>query len=257
MHLSPGKDLSNTVSRPIILITAGRLNRSPAANEVQIHATACNLNYIEAVSRGGGAPILLPRMDDKEAVGAIVSAVHGVLLTGGGDVVSLNYGEEPHRAASYQDPVRDEMEMEVVSIALKLGVPILGICRGIQILNVALGGTLIQDIPSQVQGSHQHYTHGHAPVLSHSLLVEHDSVLASVLGTTELPVNTYHHQAVKDLGKGLRVCARARDGVIEAIESSEGKPILAVQYHPEEWAERDVRFQVLFDWLVHQARDRH
>ena len=129
----------------------------------------------------------------------------------------------------------------------------LGICRGIQSLNVALGGTLIQDVLSQVDGVVQHYTHAIETVVIHTIDVEPDTLLARVLGVTSVAANSWHHQAVKDLGEGLRVNCRARDGVIEGIEAADGRPVLAVQCHPENIAERWPVFQRLFDWLVAEA----
>ena len=111
----------------------------------------------------------------------------------------------------------------------------------------------MQDIPTQVTAALQHYGRGLAPTLLHTVNVEEDTLLARLLGTASLPVNSFHHQAVKELGKGLRVNCRARDGVIEGVECCEGRPILGVQFHPEESAAHYPRFQTFFDWLVHEA----
>lgn len=242
------------MSSPVIVITVGRQNLSTPRRQVQDVWTGCDINYVNSILRSGGAPVLLPYLADKEAIAAALAVADGVLLPGGGDVVSLSYGEEPHAKGHYQNPVRDEMEFEVTRLALEMGLPILAICRGMQVLNVALGGTLIQDVPSEVEGAIKHFSHGLAPVLLHNVDIEEDSLLARVLHTTSLAVNSWHHQAVKELGRGLRVNCRSRDGVMEGIESDEGKPILAVQCHPEEIAAIYPQFQPLFDWLVEQAR---
>lgn len=242
--------------KPVIVLTAGRNNLPTPHREVQAIWSGCDVDYIKAVSRSGGAPALLPFTLDKEAIQSTLSKADGIILTGGGDVNSLIYGEEPHPRSHYQDPTRDEMELETARIALEMGLPILGICRGIQILNVALGGTLIQDIPTQVTGANRHYSVGLAPVLLHNMDIEKDSLLSKVLNCASLAVNSYHHQSVKNPGKGLRISARARDGVIEAIESNEGKPVLAVQFHPEEIAATYPVFQRLFDWVVGEAMER-
>ena len=241
------------MSKPVIVLTAGRQNLYTPRREVQTVWAGCDINYVSSVMRSGGAPVLLPYLADKDTIRAVLQAAHGLLLTGGGDVVSLAYEEEPHPRGQYHDPVRDQMEIEVTRCGLALNLPILGICRGIQLLNVALGGTLVQDIPSQIDGAVKHFTSGLAPVLLHNIDIEEDSLLSRVLRTTSLAVNSWHHQAVKDLGKGLRANSRARDGVIEGIESDEGKPILAVQCHPEEIAADHAHFQSLFDWLVAEA----
>jgi putative glutamine amidotransferase len=178
------------------------------------------------------------------------------MLTGGGDVGSLFYGEEPHVASKLQDPVRDEMELEATQLALKRGLPILGICRGVQLLNVALGGTLVQDVPSQVPNALKHYSEGMDVILLHTIEIEAGTLLAHIFGTTSMAVNSYHHQAVKDVGRGLRVNSRARDGVIEGIEAADGRPILGVQFHPEECTAQYPQFRALFDWLVREAGER-
>jgi gamma-glutamyl-gamma-aminobutyrate hydrolase PuuD len=245
--------------KPLILVTTGRQNPATPRGEVQFVTTGCDLDYATATVRAGGAPLLFPCVEDAEAIAAAVAAVDGVMLTGGGDVVSLEYGEEPHPASKLQDPTRDAMELAVTRHALERGVPILGICRGAQVLNVALGGTLIQDIASEVPGAIKHFSEGLETVLLHTVTIEPDSLLARIWATTKAPINTWHHQAVKDLGRGLRVNCRAADGVIEGIEAADGRPILGVQFHPEECAARYPLFQALFDWLVGEAsavRDR-
>jgi putative glutamine amidotransferase len=241
------------MTKPLIIVTAGKQNQATQRGEVQAITSGCNLDYIHSVVRAGGAPVIVPRMADEDAVRAIVQAADGVVLTGGGDIVSLTYGEEPHYMSKYQDPVRDEMEFAVTRWALERSLPILGICRGLQVLNVAFGGTLIQDIPSQVPGAVKHYSQGIDPVLMHTIDIEEDSLLARVLQTTSLAVNSWHHQAPKDIGKGLRINCRARDGVVEGLESADGRPILAVQFHPEECTATYPPFQSFFNWLVHEA----
>lgn len=197
--------------------------------------------------------MLLPFLSDEDSVRVAVERLDGLLLSGGGDIVSLAYGEEPHPKSHYQDPARDEMEFALVRAALERNIPILGICRGIQTLNVALGGTLVQDIESQVPGAIKHFSSGLAPVLLHSVQIDPDSLLARVLGGDSLAVNSWHHQAVKDVAPALRVNCKASDGVIEGLESAEGRDILAVQWHPEEIAAAYPQFRSLFDWLVNSA----
>lgn len=242
---------------PVIGLTTGRRNRPVEGNEVQRADMGCDIMYPVCVMRAGGAPVLLPRSDDEGVMASVMARVDGLLLTGGGDVVSLGYGEEPHPRAFGQDPVRDAAEFAAIRIALERGLPVLGICRGIQALNAALGGTLVQDVPSQVKGACQHYTRASETLLVHTITIEPDSLLARVLGVTSTAVNSWHHQAVRDLGEGLRVNCRARDGVVEGVESADGRPILAVQCHPEDSAEQWPVFRRLFEWLVAEAgRDR-
>jgi putative glutamine amidotransferase len=155
--------------------------------------------------------------------------------------------------SKYQDPVRDAMELQVARLALEMNLPILGICRGMQVLNVACGGTLVQDIPSQIPDAVKHYSQGMHTVLLHTVDVQSDTLMERVFGAGSVGINSYHHQAVKDLGAGLRPNCHARDGVIEGMESSEGKPILAVQFHPEECAAAYPQFQTFFNWVVEEA----
>lgn len=240
---------------PIIAITAGRQNKATTAGDVQQVFTGCNQNYVDAVLRAGGAPILLPRHDDPQAIRAVVELADGILFTGGGDISPLAYGQEPHPKTSHQDPVRDRQELEAARIAIGREMPILGICRGIQLLNVALGGTLAQDVPSLVPASILHYGHAASPTPIHTVDIEPGSLLARLHNVREMPVNSYHHQAIDQVGDGLVVNARARDSVIEGVEFADGKPLLALQYHPEELAGADRRFQVYFDWLIARASE--
>jgi len=246
------------VNRPVIGITAGRGNQVTERHERQAVTIGCRAEYADPIVRAGGAPILMPPVEDLKAVAAMMRPVDGLLLSGGGDIVSHVYGEEPHPENLNEDPIRDEMELEAVRLAMEMGVPIFGICRGIQTLNVALGGTLVQDIPAQVPGAFEHHNiheRGRAPV--HTIDIEEESLLAKVLGTTCTTVNSRHHQAVKDTGRGLRVNCRSPDGIIEGIEADDGRPILAVQCHPEDSLEEYPLFQKLFDWLVAEAGKRH
>lgn len=242
------------MDKPIILISTGKQNRSARHNEQQAVNTGCNIDYVNAVVLAGGAPVMLPRIIDAAAIRSIAKLAHGIIFTGGGDVVSLNYGEEPHPTSKWTDPSRDTMELELAGAAKELHVPVLGICRGIQILNVAAGGTLIQDIPSQVPEACQHYTDGLDPIRAHNVDVAEGSLAADVLGATRLRVNSYHHQCVDEVGDGLRVTARAFDGVAEAMEATDGRRLLAVQWHPEELAAEDSQCLALFKWIVEEAR---
>lgn len=242
------------MTKPIILITAGRVPQATSIGELQSIKTGCDVDYTDSVARSGGAPILLPCSGDAEVARAALEVCHGVVLTGGGDVVSLTYGEEPHELSKYQDPVRDVLEFEVVRIAQERRLPILGICRGMQVLNVARGGTLIQDIPSQVPNAVKHYSQASHTALLHYIDIEPDSIFARVVGETTMAINSWHHQAVKDVGRDLKITARARDGVAEGMESLNGAPLLAVQFHPEECTADYPQFQTFFDWIVQEAR---
>ncbi len=243
------------MSKPIILITAGRQNQATPAGEVQDVKTGVDTDYVDAVVQAGGAPLVVPTFADHEAVSSLVEIADGLILSGGGDIVSLAYGEEPHHLSKFQDPVRDEMEFQLTRDALDREMPVLAICRGLQVLNVVQGGSLIQDVPDQVRDAVKHYSHGLQTVLLHSIDIESDSLLARLMGTTTMAINSWHHQAIKKLGHDLRINCRARDGVIEGVESASGKAVLGVQFHPEEAAATYPQFQTFFDWVVREAQD--
>ncbi len=242
------------MSRPVIGITADRRNESVTGGIRQNVITGVPIEYVDCVVRSDGIPLLLPRtVCDTELLDATLDRIDALLLSGGGDLVSLEYGEEPHPATKYQDPVRDRLELALARLAVERRMPVLGICRGLQVLNVALGGTLVQDLPTAVANPVLHYVYARETVLAHSIDIEPNSLLAQILETTSTAVNSWHHQAVKDVANGLQVTARARDGVVEAIEADDGSPILGVQCHPEDTAADYPLFQKLFDWLVEQA----
>jgi putative glutamine amidotransferase len=244
------------VPRPIIALTSWRHPRPAHDGEPQWTDIVCGDAYVRAVAAAGGAPYVLPRIADLEAVRDALAPAQGLLLTGGGDVQASLYGAQPHPRSGRQDPVRDAMELEAIAWARRTRVPILGICRGIQLLNVAFGGTLIQDIPTEVPGAMQHWTQGDADYLGHPVELEGWSAAARALGTTSLATNSWHHQAVRGVGAGLRVTAHAADGIVEAVESASDAPILAVQFHPEMSFDAAPVFLGLFRWLVESASAR-
>lgn len=221
---------------------------------MEVVLAGVDIEYPEAVVRSGGVPILLPSVTDIEGVRSILALVDGVLLTGGEDIHAQAYGEEPHEESKLHDPGRDRMEFEVALTAMKRNMPVLGICRGLQLLNVVQGGTLYQDIPSQMPEAIRHHYMDEDEFALHDIAIEDETLLAHVMGKNTMPVNSWHHQAVKVLGKGLRINAHAPDGVVEGIESTEGKPVLAVQCHPEECLGDFPCYRELFDWLISEAR---
>lgn len=196
-------------------------------------ACGTNRSYIEWVERAGGAPVLLPNVGP-ELVDALLEPVHGLLLTGGEDLAPLLYGADPHPRVGRYDVPRDRFELPLARRALALGLPIFGICRGLQTLNVALGGTLVQDLgscESATVGHRMGAVGGHAT--HHRVTVSPGSRLAAILGEESLAVNSYHHQAVETLGQGLAIVARAADGTVEALAGEGDAFLLAVQWHPE------------------------
>jgi putative glutamine amidotransferase len=244
------------MAKPLILLSAGRTMLPARGDDAQSVKMGCDADYVNAVVRAGGSPLLLPPHGDKEATRAAISFADGLLLTGGGDIHSLCYGHEPHPKSTDQDPARDATELLATDFALKRGMPILGVSRGLQLLNVARGGTLVQHIPGG-DGSVKHESRGFAGLLLHTITIEEGSQLHEIMGVSEMAVNSFHHQAAGDIGTGLKVTARSRDGVIEALESVDGRPVLGVQFHPEEAAPFYPNFDRLFKWLIRKARDRN
>jgi putative glutamine amidotransferase len=195
-----------------------------------------NQSYPRAVAAAGGLPVLLPLLDDEAVLRALYDRLDGVLLPGGGDVNPACYGQSarPEYQVEGVDDRLDRVELTSARWALADGKPLLGICRGQQTLAVATGGTLYQDIPSQVAGALPHQHPDARTALVHPIRVEPASRLAAVFGTAELRVNSIHHQAVAHLADGWRPVAWAPDGVLEGMEHPAHPFALAVQFHPEE-----------------------
>ena len=189
--------------------------------------------YVDAVEEAGGTPLIIPLVAQRTTALRILSCLDGLLLTGGGDIDPGLFGQEPHPKLGVVDVAKDRLESSLLSEALGADIPILGICRGMQILNVAAGGTLIQDIPSSSPTRIQHAQHATAAAPSHTLCIKKGSRLASIVGTTKLRVNSYHHQAVDRVARGFVISATASDGITEAIESKSRRFVLGVQFHPE------------------------
>lgn len=184
-------------------------------------------DYITAVSSAGGLPILLfPH-------GEIPSFLDGIIFSGGGDIDPLLFQEEPLAQSGEISPLRDQYEISLCREAMEKDIPILGICRGMQVINIALGGTIYQDISVQTGSKLKHSQQAPREYGTHSILIENDSLLSTLLGKEKITVNSFHHQAVALLGDGLRVSAKSPDGLTEAIEHTQNFFVLGVQWHPE------------------------
>lgn len=190
-------------------------------------------DYLQSVIQAGGVPIILPIGIDEHAR-KLAEKIDGLVVTGGGDIDPTLFGEEPMQNLGMISPGRDSFEMLMIQEMLKADKPVLAICRGIQILNIAVGGDMYQDIYSQISDSLlQHGQKAARTHLSHFVDAPEDSLMAKIAGQSRFKVNSYHHQAVRDVPKPLIVSGRASDGIIEAIESTEHKFVLGVQWHPE------------------------
>jgi gamma-glutamyl-gamma-aminobutyrate hydrolase PuuD len=228
------------VSRPLIGITMGPA--TPESPYVQLRAS-----YAHAIEGAGGLPVLVPPMAP-ESLAALLERLDGVVLPGGADVDPAEYGEAPHPKTE-TNPELDRLELAVARWAIDSDLPTLGICRGQQLLNVALGGTLIQHLDD-------HRQPGDRTALTQPLTLTRGSRLAEIFGATRIEANTMHHQAVKVLGRGLRAVAWAADGTIEGIESDEHPWLLMVQFHPEELVGFHEPSQRLFTTFVDACRAR-
>ncbi len=214
--------------KPLIGVTSNvSLPKDPARGDATL---TLKFQYMKAFAEAGAAPIILPAATDAIA-GEILARLDGLVLSGGQDIPPERYGAQPHPSCTYMPPIRWESEALWLRTARKLHVPVLGICLGMQVINVVSGGSLIQDIPSMRLGSLPHA--GPDPGVEHSVAIEPGSRLAAMAHAAEKTVMSSHHQAVDRLAEGFRVTAKSSDGLFEAMESTGKDFLLGVQWHPE------------------------
>jgi putative glutamine amidotransferase len=224
-----------------------------AGTATEVPRQFINRAYVRAIEQAGGVPILIPNLADNSMVERYLSVLDGLMLSGGVDVAPDYYGEAPHPELGEIDPLRDGTEMALAKRALESDMPVFAICRGFQLLNVLLGGTLYQDIPAQKPSDIYHRQSDinlARPEFCHSISIQKGSRLAEIVGSCEMMTNSFHHQALKDVAPGLTVTAHAPDGVIEAFESADYRYLVAVQFHPEETAVHDDKSHRLFTAFV-------
>lgn len=207
--------------------------------------------YVEAVRRAGGLAMLVPPGEPR--LDLLLDRLDGLLLTGGGDIDPALHGGRQHESIYNVNAERDASEIALVRAWLPHRKPLLGVCRGCQVINVALGGTLIEHVPDAVGEDVLHRLPARRPG-THDIRVAADSALASVIGATSFPAASWHHQAIRQPATSLRPVAWAPDGVIEGVEMPDHPWILAVQWHPELTAANDPLQQRLFEWLIEMAR---
>lgn len=211
--------------------------------------------YLRAVTAAGGAPLILSQLAQPERVDALLDGLDAVVLSGGEDVDPALYGSDPSPKLGVVDPARDHFEIALFREAQRRSMPVLAICRGIQLVNVALGGTLWQDLPSERPGPVRHAAGGARDLRTHAITVAPSSELEDALGRSTLEVNSFHHQAIRNLATDLVATAWADDDLIEGVESPQGAPwLLGVQWHPEEMhADGRAPEHGLFRALVREA----
>jgi len=235
--------------KPLIGIPCWQLNPSQELRP----SFALYQSYANAVAAAGAAPVIIPLSLDQDASQTIFDRLDAVVLAGGDDVNPARYGQSPHPKAETPDDARDELEITLTRWAIAQHKPLMGICRGVQVMNVAMGGTLIQDIENLVPGTLQHSYPFDAPVergkSTHEVFIEGGSILSGVFGTC-VDVNSFHHQGLGEIASGFKIIGRAPDGIVEAIESTEPTLAFGVQWHPEDMYKTDPVMLTLFKMFV-------
>lgn len=235
--------------KPVIGITTFNEHKE----QRQYNSVDCN--YINSIILAGGLPVLLPIIDNKEDIKEYLNNIDGLIFSGGEDILPAIYGENPINELRAISTKRDSFEIELFKLAYDMDKPILGICRGIQLINVASGGTLYQDIYTQREN-----TLGHSPTkiernsLYHFIDIEKGSKLSDIFNEEKIMVNSFHHQSVKNVSQEFKITARSYDGIIEAIEAKNKKFVVGVQWHPEALVINHKEFAKLFEQLIDAAK---
>lgn len=217
--------------------------------------------YVRALTTAGAVPWIIPLLpEEPETLRAIYERLDGLFLTGGVDVDPSAYGEARRQVCGSSDPARDATELMLLGWTLADHKPVFGVCRGVQIINVACGGTLYQDLQAELPGAikHDYFPSASDPRrdrIVHAAQVEENSRLGRILGSREVAVNSMHHQGIRELGRRLKPTAFAPDGLIEGVESVNGHFLLGVQWHPEELVDHDAAMRRLFEAFVEAAAD--
>lgn len=238
---------------PIIAIPA----QQTLGKEEDGHASACRQVYIDTILQAGGTPIIIPLGLSPHEWQKIYQISDGIFLSGGSDIDPTLYNEQPHPKLGKLIEERDRIESWLVKQAFKDNKPLLGICRGIQIINVALGGSLFQDLPDQFKSKIPHSSNGKNKwtELAHTIEIKADSKLAKILGTTHCAINSLHHQAVKELANQLTITANSPDGLIEAVEGLNKSFFIGVQWHPEAlWQKINPQWLQLFTAFIEASK---
>ena len=210
--------------------------------------------YSSAIERSGGLPVIIPYTEDEKSLSEYIKVCDGFLFSGGCDIEPARFGEETKDTCGNIQKNRDSLEFSVFKKAFEAKKPIVGICRGIQVINVALGGTLYQDIPSELPSEIPHRQSGPKNLPSHEVKILSDTPLMELIGKERMTANSFHHQAIKALGEGLEVMALADDGIIEAVFYNGKNYILGYQWHPERLCDTNEDNKTLFDNFINTCQ---
>lgn len=218
--------------KPVIAIVC---NQEIPDDPQEVKFNEVNHRYTTAILNAGGLPVLIPIEYPVSEIAGLREMFSGVFLIGGEDVAIKRFGGKPHPSVSMPNLERDDLEIELTRMAVKTNWPILGICRGVQAMNVALGGTLFSDIADQVPESIRHNCVKGTPrnAVAHTVLIDPSSQIGEIYGVQELPVNSFHHQAIKDTAKNFKPVGVTPEGLVEAVEIPENRFAIGVQWHPE------------------------
>jgi putative glutamine amidotransferase len=242
---------SHRTRRPVVGIPTQTLQSLGGVSSEIPPSWVMSQRYILTLTATGAIPWMIPLVDD-DTLRGIYEELDAVFLPGGADIDARTYGETPHHKSDTTDRERDRVEVALAKWAVVDGKPVLGVCRGLQLINVAAGGTLYQDLADEMPGSIKHDyfpfagAHHTRDFLAHEVCVAEGTRLAKFVGSGPVRVNSMHHQGVKELGRGLVVTAEAPDGLIEALEGEDDSYLVAVQWHPEALTDNDARTRHLF-----------
>ncbi len=242
------------MKRPLIGVTTSEVRtvvKPTPQGEPPMREMTLGLPYLRAVERAGGLPVVLPPMEH-DAIDALLAHLDGICLSGGPDLHPAGYERDPHGELGPTWPWLDTFEIALAARADELGMPLLGVCRGAQALNVVRGGTLHQHLPDVTDGSIEHRQSAPAKTSTHGVVIRSGSALAQALRETASAVNSFHHQAVDEVGGGLRAVAHAPDGIVEAVEAIDRRHVRGVQWHAEGLVDRAPHL-ALFAELVDAA----
>lgn len=240
----------STIKKKVIVGITGSVIVDSSGNFPGYKRAYVNDDYIQGVIRGGGVPYILPVIEDRDVVKEYAKNIDVLIMSGGHDVNPLLWNEEPSKRLGEIFPERDTFDFMILEEMFALKKPILGICRGEQIINTYFGGSLHQDINSLDWATVKHNQERRPELGTHTIKIEKDSKLFKILQDDEMVVNSFHHMAVKDVAPGFKKVAESKDGVVEGIEKEGDEFVLGVQWHPEMMASSNLKMQELFNYLI-------